>query len=33
MTGAVLMFDLFYNVINFVADLSYALIDPRIRYT
>jgi peptide/nickel transport system permease protein len=33
MTGAVLMFALFYTVINFVADLSYALIDPRIRYT
>jgi peptide/nickel transport system permease protein len=33
MTGAVLMFALFYTVINFFADLSYALIDPRIRYT
>lgn len=33
MTGAVLMFALFYTVINFVADLSYALVDPRIRYT
>jgi peptide/nickel transport system permease protein len=33
MTGAVLMFALFYTVINLVADLSYALVDPRIRYT
>ena len=33
MTAAVLMFALFYTVINFVADLSYALVDPRIRYT
>lgn len=32
-TGAVLMFALFYTVVNFAADLSYALIDPRIRYT
>ncbi len=33
MTAAVLMFALFYTVINFFADLSYALVDPRIRYT
>jgi ABC-type dipeptide/oligopeptide/nickel transport system permease component len=33
MTAAVLMFALFYTVINFAADLSYALIDPRIRYS
>jgi peptide/nickel transport system permease protein len=33
MTAAVLMFALFYTVVNLVADLSYAIVDPRIRYT
>lgn len=32
-TGAVLMFALFYTIVNFAADISYTLIDPRIRYT
>ncbi len=32
-TGAVLLFALFYTVINLFADLSYAVVDPRIRYT
>ena len=33
LTACVLMFVLFYIVANFLADIAYAYIDPRIRYT
>ncbi len=33
MTGAVLVFALMYAVIIFISDLTYALVDPRIRYS
>jgi ABC-type dipeptide/oligopeptide/nickel transport system permease component len=32
-TAAALLFALFYTVINLAADVSYALLDPRIRFT
>jgi peptide/nickel transport system permease protein len=32
MTGVVLVFSSIYLVMNFFVDISYALIDPRIRY-
>ncbi|MBT4514123.1 MAG: ABC transporter permease subunit, partial [Chloroflexi bacterium] len=31
MTGVVLVFAMMYVVINLVTDLTYALVDPRIR--
>jgi peptide/nickel transport system permease protein len=33
LTGVVLLFAVLYLVINFLADIAYGLIDPRIRYT
>lgn len=33
LTGSVLVFAAIFIVLNFVADVSYGLIDPRIRYT
>jgi peptide/nickel transport system permease protein len=32
-TGTVLMFAFIYLTLNFVTDMVYAYIDPRIRYT
>jgi peptide/nickel transport system permease protein len=32
LTGSVLMFTLVFVTVNFLADLAYAFIDPRIRY-
>ena len=33
MTGSVLLFAVFYTVIIFLSDLTYGLVDPRIRYS
>lgn len=33
LTGVVLLFAVLYLVVNFLADIAYGLIDPRIRYT
>ena len=33
LAGAVLLFGVIYVVLNFTADMLYATIDPRIRYT
>jgi len=33
LTGVVLLFAVLYLVINFLADIAYGIIDPRIRYT
>jgi ABC-type dipeptide/oligopeptide/nickel transport system permease component len=33
LTGVVLLFAATYIVLNFLADIAYGLIDPRIRYT
>jgi peptide/nickel transport system permease protein len=32
LTGAVLIFTIIYLIMNFIADILYAVIDPRIRY-
>ena len=33
MTGSVLLFAVFYAIIIFISDLTYGLVDPRIRYS
>jgi peptide/nickel transport system permease protein len=33
LTGVVLLFAVVYIFLNFMADVAYAFIDPRIRYT
>ncbi|NCG35872.1 MAG: ABC transporter permease subunit [Dehalococcoidales bacterium] len=33
MTGSVLLFAVFYTVVIFLSDLTYGLVDPRIRYS